>query len=165
VNRLYRKKTDIKLESDRRRPGEEVRRAAGARPSRANSWQLNGAIMTIKQMRDIPGTTFFDGPMSTKGYPLNKMLYSFNSEAGREVFKQDEEACMEKFKLTKAQKQCVRDRDVLGLIREGGSIYYLAKVGPILNLNVQDFGGLQTGQTTEEFQAYLDSQGIGKHNG
>lgn len=121
--------------------------------------------MTIKKMRAIPGTTFFDGPMSTKGYPVNKMFHSFNSQEGRDAFVADEEAYMEKFKLNEAQKQCVRDRDVLGLIREGGSIYYLAKIGPILGLNVQDFGGLQTGQTTEEFQAYLDTQGIGKNNG
>ncbi len=121
--------------------------------------------MTIKKMRAIPGTTFFDGPMSTKGYPVNKMFYSFNSKEGRDAFVADEEAYMEKFTLNDAQKQCVRDRDVLGLIREGGSIYYLAKIGPILGLNVQDFGGLQTGQTTEELQAYLDSQGIGKNNG
>lgn len=121
--------------------------------------------MTVKKMRAISGTTFFDGPMSTKGYPLNKMFYSFNSQEGRDAFVADEEACMEKFKLNEAQRQCVRDRDLLGLIREGGSIYYLAKIGPILGMNVQDFGGLQTGQTTEEFQAYLDSQGIGKNNG
>ncbi len=121
--------------------------------------------MAIKQMRDIPGTTFFDGPMSTKGYPLNKLCFSFNSAQGREAFKQDEEACMAKFGLTEAQKQAVRDRDVLAMIREGGSIYYLAKVGTILNLSVQDFGGLQTGQSTADFQAYLDSQGVGKQHG
>ncbi len=121
--------------------------------------------MSVKAMREIPGTTFFDGPMSTKGYPLNKLCYSFNNEEGREAFKRDEEACMNKFGLNEAQKQAVRDRDVLGMIREGGSIYYLAKFGTILNLNVQDFGGLQTGQSTEAFQAYLDSQGVGKHHG
>lgn len=121
--------------------------------------------MPIKKMREIPGTTFFDGPMATKGYALNKMCYSFNSEAGREAFKRDEEACMASYGLTDAQKDAVRNRDVLAMIEEGGSIYYLAKFGQILGLNVQDFGGLQTGRTTEEFQAYLDSQGVGKAHG
>lgn len=121
--------------------------------------------MTVRKMREIPGTTFFDGPMATKGYGLNKMCFSFNSEEGRRGFKDDEEACMEKYGLTEAQKAAVRNRDVLAMIREGGSIYYLAKFGQILGLNVQDFGGLQTGRTTEEFQAYLDSQGVGKRHG
>ena len=121
--------------------------------------------MTVKKMRDIPGHIFFDGPMSTKGYPLNKMFYSFCNEEGREAFKKDEEACYEKYGLNEAQKQAVRDRDVIAILREGGSIYYVAKIGVILGLNVQDFGGLQTNQTTEQFQAYLDSQGTGKHHG
>ncbi len=121
--------------------------------------------MPVKKMRDIPGTTFFDGPMATKGFALNKMAFSFNSQEGRDAFKNDEEGTMEKYGLSEAQKEAVRKRDVLGMIREGGSIYYLAKFGQILGLNVQDFGGLQTGRTTEEFQAYLDSQGVGKDNG
>lgn len=118
--------------------------------------------MPVKKMREIPGTIFFDGPMSTKGYPLNSLCYSFNSEQGRQAFRDDEEACFEQFGLTEQQRKAVRDRDVLGMMREGGSIYYLAKFGVILGLNVQDFGGLQTGRTTEQFQAYLDSQGVGK---
>lgn len=117
------------------------------------------------RMRQIPGTTFFDGPMATKGYALNKMCYSFNSEDGRKAFKDDAEACMERFGLSDAQKDAVRARDVLGMIREGGSIYYLAKFGQILGMSVQDFGGLQTGRSTEDFQAYLDSQGVGKQHG
>lgn len=121
--------------------------------------------MPAKKMREIPGTIRFDGPMSTKGYPLNKLCYSFNSEEGRQAFMQDEEACMEKNGLTEAQKQAVRDRDILAMLREGGSIYYVAKFGVILGMNMQDFGGLQTGRTTEEFQAYLDSQGVGKNHG
>jgi len=121
--------------------------------------------MPIKKMREIPGNTFFDGPMATKGYALNKMCHSFNSEQGRQAFIDDEEGVMATFGLSEAQREVVRKRDVLGMIREGGSIYYLAKFGPILQMNVQDFGGVQTGRTTEEFQAYLDSQGIGRNNG
>jgi protocatechuate 4,5-dioxygenase, alpha chain len=121
--------------------------------------------MAVKRMRDIPGTIFFDGPMATKGYALNKMCFSFNSEEGRGAFKEDEEACMQTYGLTEAQKDAVRRRDVLAMLREGGSIYFVAKFGQILGMSVQDFGGLQTGRTTQEFQAYLDSQGVGKRHG
>lgn len=110
-------------------------------------------------------TIKFDGAMSTKGYPLNKMCYSFNNSEGREEFKQNEAAYCDKFGLTPEQKQAVLKRDVLGLLKEGGSIYYLAKFAGLLGLNVQDVGGLQTGRTTEEFKAYLDGQGRGKNNG
>ena len=121
--------------------------------------------MHVKNMRDIPGTTFFDGPMATRGYALNKMCYSFNDEAARNEFLANEEAYCDKFGLDDEQKEAVRKRDVLGLIAAGGSIYYLAKFAGIFKLDVQDVGGLQTGQSRDEFQAYLDSQGRGKQNG
>ncbi|MGE4531551.1 MAG: hypothetical protein AB7C98_09535, partial [Acidithiobacillus sp.] len=63
------------------------------------------------------------------------------------------------------QKAAVLNRDILELERLGGSIYYLAKLTGMLGLNMQDVGGLQTGRTTEEFKAYLESQGRGKNNG
>lgn len=121
--------------------------------------------MTENNNEEPWGTIKFDGPMATKGYALNKMCYSFNEAAGREEFKRDEAAYCDKFGLTPAQKEAILQRDILTLQHEGGSIYYLAKFAGILGLNVQDVGGLQTGRTKEEFQAYLDSQGRGKHHG
>ena len=106
----------------------------------------------------IPGTTIFDGKMAMKGYALNKMCYAFNSQNNRDAFIADEEAFMEKYGLNDAQKQAVRDRDILGMIEEGGNIYYLAKFAGIFKLSVQDVGGLQTGRSTEEFQDFLQSQ-------
>ncbi|NVK43110.1 MAG: protocatechuate 4,5-dioxygenase subunit alpha [Oceanospirillaceae bacterium] len=119
----------------------------------------------MTEKKEIWGTIKFDGPMATKGFALNKMCYTFNNAEGREEFKKDEAAYCDKFGLTPAQKEAVLKRDILALEREGGSIYYLAKFAGVLGLNVQDVGGLQTGRTTEEFKAYLDSQGRGKSNG
>ena len=107
---------------------------------------------------DIPGTTIFDGKMAMKGYALNKMCYSFNSQENRDAFLADEEGYMEKYGLNDEQKDAIRKRDVLGLIAAGGNIYYLAKFAGIFKLSVQDVGGLQTGKTTEEFKEFLASQ-------
>jgi len=115
--------------------------------------------------REIPGTVFFDGPMSTKGYALNKMCYSFNNAEAREAFSADEAAYCDSFGLTEEQKEAILNRDLNKLLRVGGSVYYLAKFAGLLGLNMQDIGGMQTGRTKEEFQAYLDSQGRGKNNG
>ncbi|WP_146344403.1 protocatechuate 4,5-dioxygenase subunit alpha [Falsiphaeobacter marinintestinus] len=106
----------------------------------------------------IPGTTIFDGKMAMKGYALNKMCYAFNRQDNRDAFVADEEAFMEKYGLNDAQKQAVRDRNILGMIEEGGNIYYLAKFAGIFKLSVQDVGGMQTGRSTEEFQDFLQSQ-------
>ncbi|SLN45101.1 Protocatechuate 4,5-dioxygenase alpha chain [Aquimixticola soesokkakensis] len=106
----------------------------------------------------IEGTTLFDGEMAMKGYGLNKMSFSFNEANARAEYVLDPEAYMDKFKLSEAQKQACRDKDVLALIREGGNIYYLAKFAGIFRLSVQDIGAQQTGMSVEEFKQKLLDQ-------
>ena len=113
---------------------------------------------SFDQHLDIPGTTIFDGEMAMKGYGLNKMCYTFNGAAARDAFVADPEGYMTQFGLTEAQKEAVRNKDVLGMIREGGNIYYLAKLAGIFKLSVQDIGGQQTGMTTDEFKQKLLDQ-------
>ena len=104
---------------------------------------------------EIPGTVIFDGRQAQKGYQLNKMCFSFNREANREAFRQDEEAYCDRYGLTEEQKQAVRDRNALALIAAGGNIYYLAKFAGIFGLTVQDVGAQQRGVTLDEFNTML----------
>ena len=110
--------------------------------------------MTTKR-QPAPGTVKFDGSMATAGYTLNKMCYSFNEANAREAFSKDERAYCEQYGLTEAQTKAILERDVLSLLKLGGSIYYLAKFAGLLGLSVQDVGGLQTGMSTDEFKARL----------
>ncbi|HET9472934.1 MAG TPA: protocatechuate 4,5-dioxygenase subunit alpha [Steroidobacteraceae bacterium] len=109
--------------------------------------------------REIWGTTLFDGNAARRGYPLNKMCFSFNDAANREAFRRDEEAYCRQYGLDEAQRDAVRRRDVLALIEAGGNIYYLAKLAGIFGLNVQDIGAQQTGRSVEEFCAMLRAAG------
>jgi protocatechuate 4,5-dioxygenase alpha chain len=103
----------------------------------------------------IEGTTLFDGDMAQRGYALNAMCYSFNDADNRETFRKDEEAYCRKFNLTPGQQRAVAERDVLGMIAEGGNVYYLAKLAGIWGLNVQELGAAQTGMTVDAFKAKL----------
>lgn len=107
----------------------------------------------------IPGTTIFDGKMAQKGYPLNRMCYSFNEAECREAFLEDEDAYCDKFGLTQEQREAIKARDVLKLIEAGGNIYYLAKFAGIFGLDVQDVGAQQTGMSVDEFKAMLVAAG------
>jgi len=99
----------------------------------------------------------FDGERATKGYALNKLCYSFNEDANRKAFVADEDAYCERFNLTHGQRAAVKNRDVLGMLAEGGNVYYLAKLGGILGLSVQDLGALQTGMSVPDFKAKLQA--------
>jgi protocatechuate 4,5-dioxygenase alpha chain len=107
----------------------------------------------------IPGTYLFDGALALKGYPLNKMCYSFNEAANRAAFLEDEGAYCTRFGLNDEQRDAVRRRDVLALLQAGGNVYYLAKFAGIFGLGVQDIGAQQTGVSVEEFRAKLRAAG------
>jgi protocatechuate 4,5-dioxygenase alpha chain len=108
----------------------------------------------------IPGTYVFDGALARKGYPLNKMCYSFNEAVNRAAFLEDEEAYCARFGLNDEQRDAIRRRDVLALLEAGGNVYYLAKFAGIFGLSVQDIGAQQTGMSVEEFRAKLRAAAI-----
>lgn len=110
-------------------------------------------------LKEIPGTTIFDGTQARKGYALNKMCFSFNSAQCRTEFQADEEAYMRKFGLTPPQSEAIRHRNVLELIAAGGNAYYLAKFAGIFGLDMQDIGAQQTGMSKQAFMAKLVEAG------
>lgn len=112
-----------------------------------------------KTLPKIPGTTPFDGDQARKGYALNKMCFSFNSEDNRKEFLADEEAYMRKYSLNEEQAAAIRAKNVLQLIAAGGNAYYLAKFAGIFKLDMQDIGAQQTGMTKDEFKAMLVAAG------
>jgi protocatechuate 4,5-dioxygenase alpha chain len=109
--------------------------------------------------QDIPGTTIFDGIQAQKGFALNSMCYSFNTAENRALFLQDQDAYCRRFGLSDAQREAVKNLDVLKMIETGGNIYYLAKLAGIFGLNVQDVGAQQTGMTVAQFKSKLQAAG------
>ena len=112
-----------------------------------------------KQKRVIPGTTIFDGDQARKGYALNKMCFSFNSAQNRAEFLKDQQAYCDKYGLNQQQKQAVLSLQVLDMLAAGGNAYYLAKLGGIFGLDMQDIGAQQTGMSKEAFKARLVEAG------
>ncbi|WP_345797729.1 protocatechuate 4,5-dioxygenase subunit alpha [Castellaniella sp. MT123] len=114
---------------------------------------------TRQRRRKIPGTVIFDGDLARIGYALNRMCFSFNAAECRAAFLSDEEAYMNRYGLSEAQKEAVRSREVLRMIAAGGHPYYLAKLAGIFGLDMQDIGAQQTGLSKEAFRAKLASAG------
>jgi len=114
---------------------------------------------TGRQKRAIPGTTIFDGDVARKGYALNKMCFSFNSAENRAAYLEDKEAYCDKYGLNEQQKKAALSLQVLDMLAAGGNAYYLAKLGGIFGLDMQDVGAQQTGMTKEAFKAKLVEAG------
>jgi protocatechuate 4,5-dioxygenase alpha chain len=108
------------------------------------------------QMTDwgIPGTYVFDHTRSRAGYALNKFAYSLTDPTNREAFRRDEESYMAGFDLTEGQKNAIRRRDWLALMKKhGGNIYYIYKLGAATGSGLYHMGAQMRGETYEEFLA------------
>jgi protocatechuate 4,5-dioxygenase alpha chain len=110
---------------------------------------------------DIPGTYVFDGKHAHGAYPLNKLLFSFNTEENRVEFDRDPAAYCDKFGVAGQYKDLVLKKDFLGMLRAGANIYYMAKMAIPRGTSVQDAGAQFQGITTKEFQAKLLAKGEG----
>jgi protocatechuate 4,5-dioxygenase alpha subunit len=104
------------------------------------------------QLEDIPGTTVFTGERARIGFNLNQFCMSLMQAENRERFRADEDAYLDGWKLTEAQKAAVRARDYNEMIEQGGNIYFLAKIGATDGHSVQHIVGTMTGMSADQYR-------------
>ncbi|HUZ72815.1 MAG TPA: protocatechuate 4,5-dioxygenase subunit alpha [Stellaceae bacterium] len=108
-------------------------------------------MATSDPFDDIPGTTLFDAKKSREGYHLNMFCMSLMSAENRAAFKADEEAYLDRFPMTPAQRKTVRERDWNGMLQLGGNIYYTSKLAACDGLTFQNIAAIMTGSTQEQY--------------
>ncbi|MBV8123515.1 MAG: protocatechuate 4,5-dioxygenase subunit alpha [Burkholderiaceae bacterium] len=108
-----------------------------------------------KPYLDVPGTTIFDAEQSRKGYWLNQFCMSLMKADNRARFKADEQAYLNDWPMTEAQKAAVLARDLNECIRLGGNIYFLAKIGATDGLSFQQMAGSMTGMSETEYREMM----------
>ncbi len=99
----------------------------------------------------IPGTYVYDAPRSRRGYALNMFCMSLNDAANRAAFGENEPRYLDRFALSAEQRRCVLERDWLGLLREGGNIYYTIKIAFCDGLTFQDVAAAMSGVSKEAY--------------
>lgn len=105
-----------------------------------------------KPYLDVPGTTIFDMEQSRKGYWLNQFCMSLMKAENRERFKANQRAYVDEWPMTEEQKQAVLTADLNRGIKEGGNIYFLAKLGATHGKSFQQMAGSMTGKTEDEYR-------------
>ena len=102
-------------------------------------------------MNDIPETPLFDRKGSIKGYKLNKMAMALGTPEGREAFKADEPAFLQKYGLDEETTKAVLDRDWRKMIELGGNLFYILKISAVDPTPIIQIGAEQAGMSPEEF--------------
>lgn len=106
---------------------------------------------------DLSDTPGFTDSKGTKGYELNRMCYSFNSEKNCKKFKAFPEAYCHLFNLNKNEIHAVTDLDIIRMVHAGGNLDYLSNLTAIYGLDLHDLGAQQLGLSLEEFKAKLQA--------
>ncbi|MBP2326961.1 protocatechuate 4,5-dioxygenase alpha chain [Kibdelosporangium banguiense] len=94
-----------------------------------------------------------------RGYALNRMFGSFRHAENRDEFAADEAAYCDHYGLTSEQKKVVLQRDWIGMLDLGASIFYSFKLATMDRKSMQYLGGVFTGMTAEQFAEALQAGG------
>jgi gallate dioxygenase len=108
-----------------------------------------------KPYLDVPGTTIFDADQSRKGYWLNQFCMSLMKAENRARFKADEDAYLAEWPMSDEQRAAVRARDLNWMMRTGGNIYFLSKLGATDGLSFQQMAGSMTGMTEAQYREMM----------
>ncbi len=109
------------------------------------------------KFEEVPGTYLFNADRCRQGYFLNMFGSSMLKEDNRKAFLADEPGYLDsRFpQLTADQRRCVLERDWLGMIKNGGNIYYMSKFGATLGRSFQYMAGEMTGQGQDNYRAMM----------
>lgn len=111
--------------------------------------------MAENPFKDIPGTTLFDAEQSRKGYHLNMFCMSLMKAQGREAFKADESAYLDRWPMTPEQKASVLARDWNGMLALGGNIYFTSKIAATDGLSFQQIAAMMSGVSQADYAAMM----------
>ena len=111
--------------------------------------------MNKKEYDDIPGTFVFDADRSREGYHLNQFCISLRKQKNRADFNNNESSYLDKYPMTKAQREAVTNRDWNLLLELGGNIYYTSKLAANDGINFQNLAGKMTGMGVDAYREMM----------
>jgi protocatechuate 4,5-dioxygenase alpha chain len=100
-----------------------------------------------------PGTTIYDGPLSTRGLRLNRFCLSLKIPANRERFLADERAYASAHGLTESEVRAVLGRDWTGLLAAGGHLQAVLKLAATVGCDLYHIGGHALGISAQAMHA------------
>ena len=106
-----------------------------------------------------PGTYLNTGEAARRGLTINRFCYDLRQPENRAAFETDREAAMERYSLDPQDRELIRQKDWLGLIRRGANVFVLLRLAQLCGDGLIATGAQMRGETIEQ---YLATRNIGK---
>jgi protocatechuate 4,5-dioxygenase, alpha chain len=113
---------------------------------------------------DIPGTYLFNQARCREGFQLNMFCMSLLKAENRKEFLADEKKYLDKYPLTPEQRLCVLERDWLGMLKVGGNIYYMSKLGATDEKSFQFLAAAMSGMSQDQYRDMMLGGGRSVHD-
>jgi Aromatic-ring-opening dioxygenase LigAB, LigA subunit len=107
----------------------------------------------LEGIERIPGTYAFDLAVSVRTLRINRFFWRMADASHRQRFLADEDALYESEGLSPSERELVRRRDWLGLIRYGVNFFVLEKFARVVKLSNPEVYASMRGETLEAFLA------------
>jgi gallate dioxygenase len=112
----------------------------------------------LKGVERLSGSYPFTIERSVAAYRLNQFLHSLVEPDFRAAFLADPEALFERNGLSEVERDLVRRRDWIGLIRYGVIFFMLEKLGAVIGVSNLHIYASMRGQSLEDFQKTRNAQ-------
>ena len=105
----------------------------------------------LKGAEGLEGTYIFDLRVSNRSLKLNRFFWQMIGKGWRDRFLADSEALMTEAGLDDHEKELVRTRDWLGLIRHGANFFVLEKFARVVKKTNMEVYAIMRGESFEDF--------------
>jgi protocatechuate 4,5-dioxygenase alpha subunit len=99
------------------------------------------------------GTYANTGQAARQGLRFNRFCYDLRMPENRAAFQADPESHMARYDLDEMDRDLVRRRDWLGLVRRGGNVFVLLRLSQLCGHNLTETGAQMRGETLEQYLA------------
>jgi len=105
----------------------------------------------LKGAEGVGGTYIFDLRVSNRALKLNRFFWQMIGKDWRDRFLADGEGLMTEAGLDDREKELIRNRDWLGLIKHGASFFVLEKFARVAKATNMEVYAIMRGESLEEF--------------
>jgi gallate dioxygenase len=109
-------------------------------------------------VQEMTGTYPFDVARSVKGYRINRFLHDLVAPGKRARFLDEPETAFKEAGLTDEEKELIRGRDWIGMIRYGVIFFMLEKLAAVTGVSNLHVYAAMRGETLEQFLASRNTQ-------